>query len=304
MRLFAVLLYIALALLTNAVLAGAGEYKVLVIPKGVRVQYWDWVKQGAEQAGAERNVKVIYRGPRISDSYKAQQGIVRDGIAEGVDAIVIAPNHRIHLVDVLEEAVRSGIPVVIIDSDIDFAKRLSFVASDNYLAGLDAADHLLSMLEGGGTVLLLRYMEDNASTLAREKGFEDGVRAAGDAYTLVATNHAGASVGDAFHATLNAFQEEPKIKGVFSPGEFSTIGGLKALDEMHLSGRIKFVGFDYTETIQQALAEGKLDGVMVQSPYQIGYEGVMAACDVLDGKQVEKRIVTETKFVTHRGGYH
>lgn len=273
---------------------------ILVIPKGERTQFWQWVKEGAAQAGKERGVHVAFRGPRAEHDYKAQGRLIETGIADQVDAIVLAPSHTLFTVPMLEDAVRQGVKVVIIDSDMEFENRVSFVASDNYLAGTQAADHLLSILKPGGSILMLRFKLDNASTLAREKGFEDFVSSITDPPNLIDAGYSGTSVGAAFHKTIMMLHANPEVDAIFSPAEAPTLGVLRALEEMGLAGRVQLVGFDYTQDIQQALDEGKMHGTVIQSPYQIGYQGVMAACDALEGKPVKSRIVTETKVVTTR----
>jgi len=291
------LLVLILCLFVQPVVAGTGNHTVLVVPMGIHVQYWQGVKEGALQAGHERDVEIMYRGPRLSDDHEAQVRIIKTGIHDGVDAIVLAPNHTSEVVPLLEEATRKGIKVVIIDSESDFTGYVSYVASDNYEAGRAGALHLLSLVEKESDILLLRYKDGLASTMAREKGFLDVVAAAGS-YTVVDAGYVGISVGGAYHKAYGELKNMPQIKGVFAAGEYTTLGALKALRELNIAGRVNLVGFDYTDEIHEALDEGVLDGTMVQSPYQMGYRGVMAACDALEGKPVKSRITTLTELVT------
>jgi len=271
--------------------------RILVIPKGVRVQHWKWVRQGAMQAGEERGAEVIFRGPRESDDYMAQLQIIKNGIEDGVDAMVIAPSHDTHAKDLLEVAAHKGIKVVIIDSDMEFEPRVSFVSSDNYQAGKRAGTYLFSLLPDGGSVILLRYMENNASTLAREQGFLDAVPPFPLSIRIIDAGYVGVSAGNGYYKTLELFREHPEAVAVFSPGEITTVGMLKAVKELGLAGKVVVVGFDYTKEIHESLATGLLQGAMIQIPYEMGYQGVMAACDAFEGKPVAKRIVTETVLV-------
>jgi len=61
--------------------------------------------------------------------------VVENFVQQGVDGIVLAPLDDTALVQPVEEAVASGIPVVIIDSDLKTDKYVSFVATDNYRGG-------------------------------------------------------------------------------------------------------------------------------------------------------------------------
>lgn len=297
MRLIPVLAVAFVLLLSSAAFAEA-ERSVLVIPKGTRVQYWEWVRQGAEKAGKERGVNVIYRGPRVSDDYAAQEQIVSMGIADGVDAIVVAPSHESYLASSLEKAAGKGMPVVLIDSDMKFDDRTCFVGTDNHQAGVEAAKHVIPLIDNGSHVLVIRYLEDNTSTHAREDGFSEAMALEEGRCKVVQTNYVGPSVGAAYHKALEMFEANPDIHAVFAPGEAPSLGVLKALGELGKSGEVVFVGFDYTREIHDALESGAMLGTVVQSPFQMGYQGVMAACDAMEGKPVEKRIVTPVKFLT------
>lgn len=278
--------------------ASSEKVPILVIPKGERVQYWRWMKQGALDAGRDRRVEIIYRGPRISDDYQAQLDIIQIGIDDKVDAIVLAPSHAFRAKALLEKAKHNGIVVILIDSDMEFEGRTSFVASDNFGAGQRAAKHLLSLIGHKGSVLLMRYKQDNASTAARENGFLDVFRKEAKGGEVIDSGYIGVSVGNAYHRTLEIMKEHQDVKAIFSPGEATTVGCLKALDALGLAGKIKVVGFDYTDEIHRALKEQKIHGVVLQRPYRMGYFGVMTACDALEGKPVDKRVVTDVIIAT------
>ena len=285
--------------------ASAAERTVLVIPKGLRAQFWKQVREGAVQAGKERGVEVLFRGPHGSDNNEGQLYIIQSGIDERVDAIVLAPNHESMAAGLLGQATDLGIKVVLIDSDMQFKDRVSFVGSDNVRAGRDAAEFLISRIKAGSTVLLLRYLRDNPSTSKREQGFLDTAGKTRPPCTVIQSDYSGVSVGEAYKNTRAALLEHPEISAIFSPGEATTLGALRAVDDLKrdnpLLHPVTIVGFDDAEGIRRALEDGTLKGTMIQSPFRIGYLGVMAACDAIEGRPVEKRIVTETRLVTNPG---
>lgn len=296
--LFRTLFIVGLLLVAGHSTALCWEGTVLVIPKSERVEYWQWVKQGAVKAGLERNVRVVWRGPLSSMDYEAQLRIIQLGIEDGVNAIVIAPNHMTKGAPLLEEARSKGIKIVIIDSDMLFQDRVSFVGTDNLQAGRVAARHLLSLAGPKDKFLLLRHLPENESTLERERGFLSQVKEAASGHSVLDGGFLGTSKGEAYHRSMTLLQEHPDIRGIFCSGETATLGCIQAVEELGLADRIKVIGFDYTEQIHDALAKGTLHSIILQRPFQIGYLGVMAACDALDGRPVEKRIVTSTSVVT------
>jgi ribose transport system substrate-binding protein len=72
--------------------------------------------------------------------------VVEDFITRGVNGIVLAPRDDVALRAPVAEAVRQKIPVVIIDSNLQGAQPVSFVATDNFVGGQRRARHLATLL--------------------------------------------------------------------------------------------------------------------------------------------------------------
>jgi len=85
---------------------------------------------------------------------------------------------------------------------------------------------------------------------------------------------------------------------VFCPNETSTAGMLIALEDRQLAGRVKFVGFDAQPRVIAGLRDRKLQGLVLQDPFKMGYLGVKTMLDHLDGKAIETEIDTGAAVVT------
>jgi ribose transport system substrate-binding protein len=88
------------------------------------------------------------------------------------------------------------------------------------------------------------------------------------------------------------------LQGIFTPNESSTIGMLLALQDIGKAGTVKFVGFDASAILLDAMKAHQLDGVAVQNPMRMGYLGVMTMIDHLRGQSVPRRIDTGVTLVT------
>jgi ribose transport system substrate-binding protein len=73
---------------------------------------------------------------------------------------------------------------------------------------------------------------------------------------------------------------------------------LLALQDIERAGKIKFIGFDASRILIDAIRAGQLDAVVVQNPMRMGYLGVKTMVDHLRGKPVERRIDTGVMLVT------
>jgi ribose transport system substrate-binding protein len=225
--------------------------------------------------------------------------VVQNFVSRGVDAIVLAPLDDRALAPSVGAAVKRKIPVVIIDSDLQSSDFSSFVATDNSLGGKLCAKRLSELLGGKGKVIMLRYAEGSASTLAREAGFLEGMKEHGPGIELISTNqYAGATMERAFQASQNLLNRFGQVDGVFASNESATQGMLRALQTAGKAGKIKFVGFDSNPTLLAALDKGEIQGLAVQNPFRMGYEGVKTAMAVLKKQPYEKRVDTGVTLVT------
>lgn len=283
----------------------ANSYRVAVIPKGTTHEYWKSIHAGAVQAAQELagkgvHVDLIWKGPLREDDREQQVDVVEGFLSQGVSGIVLAPLDNRALVGPVEEAKRAGVPTVIIDSGLESDSIVSFVATDNGRGGALAADRLGELLGGKGNVLLLRYAEGSESTTEREQGFLDELKAKFPAIVIVSSDqYAGATRETAKRASENLLNRfSGKLQGIFTPNESSTIGMLLALQDIGKAGTVKFVGFDASAILLDAMKAHQLDGIVVQNPMRMGYLGVMTMVDHLRGQSVPPRIDTGVTLVT------
>jgi ribose transport system substrate-binding protein len=290
---------------TGAASAGGKTYTLAVIPKGTTHEFWKSIHAGAIQAAQELSaggdsVKIIWKGPLREDDREQQVQVVEGFTSQGVSGIVLAPLDNRALVRPVEEAKGAGVPTVIIDSGLESDQIVSFVATDNYKGGELCAERLGTLLKGKGKVLVLRYQEGSNSTEQREKGFLDKIKSAYPGITVVSSDqYAGATRETAKRASenlLNRFGAD--LDGIFTANESSTVGMLLALQDIAKAGKIRFVGFDASQTLLDAMRAHQLDGVAVQNPMKMGYLGVTTMVAHLKGQPVEKRIDTGVSLVT------
>ncbi|MDD5673204.1 MAG: substrate-binding domain-containing protein [Chitinivibrionales bacterium] len=272
---------------------------IAVIPKGTSHVFWKSVHAGAVKAAQEQGVAIVWQGPQREDDRTLQIEVVQNFISRGVSAIVLAPLDETALVRPVEAALKRGIKVVIIDSDLKSGGYSSFVATDNYAGGKMAARRLAELIGGTGNVLMMRYVEGSASTANRERGFLDGMKEFAPAAVLVSTDqYGGATAESALQAGQNLLNKYTSLAGIFCPNESSTFGMLRALETAGKAGAIKFVGFDASGPLLSGLQSGKIQGLIVQDPFKMGYVGVTTAVAALKGAAVEKRIDTGVRLIT------
>lgn len=280
-------------------------YTIAVIPKGTTHEFWKSIHAGAVKAQQELktrgvNVDIIWKGPLREDDRDQQIQVVENFVARHVSGIVLAPLDSQALVRPVVTAAAAKVPVVIIDSGLKTDKYRSFIATDNFKGGVLAGEELGRLLGGKGKVILLRYAIGSASTEQREAGFLDAIKKFPGITIVSSDQHAGATREMAYQTSQNLLNRYGReVDGIFVPNESITVAMAKALRDIgRASGKVKLVGFDSGSLSVQDLKNGDVQALVVQNPMRMGYEGVMKIMDVLEGKNVPKRIDTGVVLVT------
>jgi ribose transport system substrate-binding protein len=277
---------------------------IAVIPKGTSHVFWQSIHAGAQRAGSELGVDIVWRGPLREDERDSQIAEVENAVSRGVSGIVLAPLDEAALAAPVAGATRSGIPVVIIDSGLKGNDYVSFVATDNEVGGRLGGEHLAKLLGGKGKVVMLRYAEGSESTNRREAGFLAAMKASPGIQVVSENQYGGADVEGAYkkgETLLSRFKSPDGslgIDGIFCPNESTTFGMLRVLQDNGWAGKVRFVGFDASNNLVKGLKDGHIDGLVLQDPMRMGYVGVKTVVSHIKGEKVERRIDTGVRVAT------
>ena len=152
----------------------------------------------------------------------------------------------------------------------------------------------------GRGVVLLRYNPGSQSTEQREIGFLETLANEFPQMKVISSDqYAGTTPEGALDKAtdvLNKFQA--RVSGIFAVCEPNATGLLGALENTGSAGKVKAVVFDPNRALIKGLADGKLDGIVLQDPVSMGYLAVKTMLAHLQGQQVEKRIVTGVYVAT------
>ena len=289
--------------------AKADELELVIIPKDGTQDFWKTVYLGACRAVDDFQdqgilIRFTWKDPGSEEDYRQQIQLIEEARSDQVSGMVLGPLDNRCLVPSVNKLIRAKIPVVIIDSALETEQVVSFVATDNFRAGSIAAKHLGRLLNGGGKVILLRQMQNSASTEDRAKGFLQTMR--GDfpeTEILCDSEFAGGTFETAYQTSKCLVRRLGSgANGIFTVNELASTGMLLALQEAGITGEeVKFVGFDTNQKLLENLRTGSINGLMVQDPFAIGYLGVKTLVDALQGNLVAPRAITHSHLLTVNG---
>ena len=265
------------------------SYKVGFLA-GVQDPFYFTMQRGAQQAAADLGVELVTQIPpkwNVTDQTPMLDAMVARG---DLDAIFLAPVDKEGMIAPLQKAADAGIPIITVDTfigDGDYVNGpvkfpLSFIASDNELGGKIACEALIKAIGGKGSIYIQNVKPGISSTDAREAGCKTVIAANPDV-KLVAVDYNDDDPTKAQAQVEAILQKYPDLGGIFGTNVFSAQGAGQVVQNKSLSGKVKVVAFDATETAIEMLKGGTVDMVIAQKPSDMGYLATEMAVAYLDG---------------------
>jgi ribose transport system substrate-binding protein len=253
---------------------------------------------GVQDAAAEiGGITVDVQGPDAFDA-TLQNPIIDSVVASGPDAILIAPNDVEASAEPLQRAQDAGIQVILVDTVVnDESIGASRIASDNFGGGVAAADALAELIGEEGEVLVVNVNPGISTTDLRQQGFEEQIATYSDIEYIGTefSNNDPARAAEIVTATLAA---HPDLAGVFATNLFSAQGSATGLVQAGVQGDVPIVGFDAGPAQVEQLEAGDVQALVMQKPYDIGYQGVQQAVLAVLGEEVTPQIQTDFVVAT------
>jgi simple sugar transport system substrate-binding protein len=272
----------------------ASSERIIMITHGQAADpYWNIVRNGAEEAAKQVGVELDYRAPETFDMIRMAELITSAANQKPAGIIVSIPDASA-LSASIQGSVRSGIPLVSINSGTDVAAEIGsmiHVGQDEYQTGKKVGERLRS--EGARKVLCVNHEVGNTALDARCKGVADGFGAAvavlptSTEYQEVRSKIAAALSGDTSIdaiVTLNASQV-----------------GEPAVEAARESGRaIRVATFDLSPGFLEALQRGEASFAVDPQAWLQGYLGtVLLANRIRYGVMPANPLIeTGPRFVT------
>jgi ribose transport system substrate-binding protein len=293
-RFLLVLLCIAALAVTACNRGKKDGIQITLITMDMMDEHWLKLNHGAQEKAKELgNVTVLFNAPQVGKvDAAAQLQLLEDAITRKVDAVMLAPLHADALVPGIEKAHAAGIKIILVDSHANTESYDAFLFTDNGAAARLAADELAKVIGGNGKVAIINAQAGAGTTMTRENDFKAQMADKYPGITVIGTQYSDGDATKALNIATDFMTANPDLAGMYACNEGSTTGGGNGIDQAGKSGIVHFVGFDWSDNTKALIERGVLDATMVQNPYQMGYQGVQAAVDLLAGKQVQRNIDT------------
>jgi ribose transport system substrate-binding protein len=278
-----------------------------VIVKTSNSSYWQTVFNGARKAAQQFGVQSLgYVGGPSEADINAEINLVENAIAKKPDFLVIASTSATALNPVIAKAYNAGIKVIMIDSSVTTNKYNSFLATNNVLGGCLAAQTLAKAIaaktgKAKGQVAYATFVSGAGSLQQRDQGFKSCIKRY-PGIKIVAHKDAGGDpniAGKSLSVAADTLTAFPKLVGYWGDNLQTLEGAEKAFQEKGVNmSKVSLVGFDNTAMEVTALKNHKLDGTIIQDPYQMGYGGVAYGILAAAGINIPKFVNTGVHAAT------
>lgn len=275
---------------------GKQPYTIALVLGMRHGDYWKTVYTGAEAAAKELGAGISFLGPDDELDGEGQARLVRQALADGADAILVAPNDEEPLAEALREA-QKLVPVLTLDSGMASLKVKSHIGTDNYRSGVKAAEEMVRLMGGSpGKIALLGFVPGTPKVEEREAGIlsvlkqHPELQLAGKAYAYSDQQRAKEQV-------LELDRSVGPLEGIIALNSASVLGAADALGSLGQERQVKLVSFDSTLQELELLQDGVIRSLVVQNPFGMGYLGVRHAVDALLKRQLPEQVDTGSAVV-------
>jgi ribose transport system substrate-binding protein len=270
---------------------GGGQPYIAIVSKGFQHQFWQAVKQGAEEEAAKQGARVTFVGPPTEQDVEEQLNMLSSDLAKNPQALGFAALDSQAAEGAMQQAKSQNIPVIAFDSGVDSDVPVTTVATDNKAAAAEAAEHMAELVGGEGKVAMVVHDQTSKSGTDRRDGFMDWMKKNAPGITVLDPQYGGGDQAKSADITKSIISSNPDLKGIYAANEGSAIGVIKGVEESGKSG-IQLVGFDSGKAQLDAIKDGAMAGAVTQDPINMGRELVKAAMKAVNGENQPKSIDT------------
>lgn len=235
---------------------------------GWRTTFTESVKAEAKARGIDL---------KFSDAQQKQENqikAIRSFIAQGVDAIVVAPVVETGWRPVLMEAKRARIPVVIVDRNVELnndALYVTRIAPDFVEEGKKAANWLMTKTQGECRIVELQGTVGSSAAIGRMAGFKAVLKNFPKAQIVRSqtAEFTRAKGKEVMESILKAEQGGSQLCAVWAHNDEMALGAAQAIKEAGLKpGKdILLVSVDAVDDVFLALQAGEVNASVEMSPH-------------------------------------
>lgn len=252
------------------------------------------MKQGIDQAASELNIDVSFINLSQDNNIDEQKELIDREIKNGADAIILSPVDYEKMANTVEEAMKK-VPIILIESNVDLEKTPPIIWNDNYELGELLGEQMIEMGDMGKKVAIIKNNLECKSIADRYEGFMSVMNKINNTYLFwEIPNESQANYYNEIKKLLE--NNDVDVVVTLSTGMLEYVAEVKKDSNIidNEKSSIKVYGTGSTSKIISALEEKNINATATQNEFNIGYLGVKAAVDKLEGKKISNSTISST----------
>lgn len=249
------------------------EERYVFVTTNINLPYWQEAEAGFQDAAKWLGVKAEFSGPE-KFSPEEELAAFQKAVGEKPSGILLSAARVDIFKDAIDGAIAQGIPVICIDSDAPNSKRVTFIGTDNFRAGMESGKRMSDLLKGQGRVVIVS-IPGQFNLDERVRGVNEAFKKSPGIKVAQTLDDKGdpRSANDQISALLAKTSKE-KIDGIICLEASGGSGAAEALHRLDLSGKVPIVAFDKDPETLDFVDKGVISATIAQKPYVMSYYGL------------------------------
>ena len=283
---------------------GAGGEKRLIIMTNGDSPFWDAARVGLQEAvkdlslaksGLSATLEVNDSKPQGQIDKLRQYATQPDIVGVGISPVVA---DNVAVVEEMRNLQKKGVHIITVDSDLDRSKfrdaRYAFIGTDNLAGGRELGKCIAGLRPNGGEYITFVGHTGAQNAMDRVQGVREG---AGPRFKSLDNMGDETDPNRARENVRNAIVNHPGLTTLVGIWSYNAPAIVDVVKETKVRDKYNVVVFDAEPLAIGQMGEGFIDAMVVQNPYQMGYQGVrlLKALYEKDDATVKKMLPNQGK---------
>lgn len=273
--------------------AGGEKIRAVLLVKKLNSSFWTDIEDAVKDQCAEYGWDVETLCPVTADSNEEQIELLEQSLLNPPDVYLLCPADSKGIAPVIEQINEAGVPIINVQTRIsgDDLDYVTFIGVDTYEMAKVGATEILKRVPDAENVIILEGITGSNTTEDIKRGVTEVFEAA-PGVTIVASQTANGQRQDGMTVTQNLLQANPDVDIIFAGNGEMALGAAEALRQSGKTG-VAIATINTSAEITQAIMDGIITLTVDDVSWKLGQQGVVAAKDYFEGKELPKEILVD-----------
>lgn len=268
------------ALALRGTAARAADKKALALVTNGSSDFWTFARRGIEKAQNELPNYDMSIHVLAEATAAEQRRVLDDLLTKGIAGVSVSVNDPAYETEILNKVASQAV-LFTTDSDAADSKRVLYIGTDNVAAGEECGALIKKALPDGGTIMLFVGIPGAANAQERVKGIRSSLE--GTKIQILDIRSDEVDFAKAKRNAEDTLTKYPDISALVGLWSYNTPQIVEAVKAGGRAGQVKIIGFDEDPVTLRGIADGLVEGTVVQQPFEFGYQSMVLLAKYIEG---------------------